>query len=55
MVGVPRGMEMLAAMEGTEQVQGVPQSGQSMANCENYQSGEGFSESLNFVAGGCAC
>jgi hypothetical protein len=51
----PRGNKIPAATEGTEQVQGVPQSGQSMANCENYQSSEGFSEPLNFVTGACAC
>jgi len=38
----PRGKEIPAATEGTEQVQDEPQSGQSMANCENYQSSEGL-------------
>jgi hypothetical protein len=54
-VGVPRVGSIRAATEGTMHVHGVPQSGQSMTNCENYQSGEGFSESLNFVADSRAC
>jgi hypothetical protein len=54
-VRVPRETNFRAATEGTEHVHGVPQSGQSMSELWEFQSGEELSESLNFVAGSRAC